>query len=243
MLATPDEDENPYLGVPPIADESAAGAVREVFFSLSQPLGMDVDRETLVVTGLAPGGQAQRAGVVLHLRIIAGQRPATESYEELLARRQAQIDAGATTFGVRFETESPPAVANQNEIEDPSLGVPPIADESADPDDDGAPTRGEENDESARTTGERKNPLIFPMDKPPDAEPGWPLSQYQPRLEKVWLDGSNPEARRRPRRARANERRSTDASNSRWRCRSSCFLRYCETSRGSALFCARSTST
>ena len=48
---------------------------------------------------------------------------------------------------------------------------------AVEPGDDGAPI--------ARTR--------LPQEKPANALPGWPLSQYQPRLDQVWLDGSNPE--------------------------------------------------
>ena len=70
----------------------------------------------------------------------------------------------------------------KNENEDPHVGVPPIADERADPDDDSARTRGEEDAKPSPSSGERKPPVIFPEKKPPDAGPGWPLSQHQPRL-------------------------------------------------------------
>ena len=75
---------------------------KEVPFSLSEPLGINIDQDNLDVTSVTPGAQAQRNGVAPGSRVVAVDGVAVNSYAEFMARRQARIDAGAATLALRF---------------------------------------------------------------------------------------------------------------------------------------------
>ena len=59
----------------------------------------------------------------LHSRIVAVDGVVTKSYEELVAQRQARIDAGETMFAVRFGIEKPPPVAVGLQCDQDMIGV------------------------------------------------------------------------------------------------------------------------
>ena len=63
---------------------------------------MNIDPDNLDVVSVVPGAKAQRSGVTPGSRIVAVDGVAIASYNELVTRRQARIDSGATAFAVRF---------------------------------------------------------------------------------------------------------------------------------------------
>ena len=63
---------------------------------------MQVDPEELVVIELVPGAQAERLGVAPRSRIVAVSGVATASYDEIMAQRQVQLAAGASSLVVSF---------------------------------------------------------------------------------------------------------------------------------------------
>ena len=91
--------------------QHASFAPTDVPFSLSEPLGMSIDPDNLDVVSVVAGAQAQRRGVTPLSRIVAVDGVAIASYDELLAQRQARIDAGTATFALRFANPAPAAAS------------------------------------------------------------------------------------------------------------------------------------
>ena len=85
----------------------AGDSGQDVSFNLSEPLGMTIDPGKLDVVSVVPGTQAHHNGVKPRSRLVAVDGVAIDSYDELLAQRQARIDAGKATVALRFVNPAP----------------------------------------------------------------------------------------------------------------------------------------